>query len=488
MPADNGGMTMNVKKLCLIGGIVLVLGYISGAVYYYERFFYNTEVYGIDISNMKMEAAKAVVQDKLSHYTLRIRAREHEDVWIHTSDINLRYDFGSAFEDLKSAQPMWNWPVGYLRRSRRDGDFPIVFDEKMLNDVLETFSFLQEENMRKPRDAYISEYQVDTGYKIIEQDYGTEFMPQAAVDKIKESLYGLQPSLDLESTGIYEQPLILSDNPALQRAAERMNALVSTTIYYAGNTTVDGSIISGWIRLDGNEVVVEDDRIREFVIALAEKYDTLGKPRTFMTSAVGEVEIPASKKIGWQVDREAEFHRIKEDLEVGQIVEREPVFVSRGIGFGKEEFGNTYVEIDLTNQHMYYYEEGQMILDSPIVTGNVSRGQRTPPGIFLLRAKMRNAVLRGRDYAAPVSYWMPFNGGIGLHDASWRGSFGGEIYRYGGSHGCVNMPRKNAKVLYENIEIGCPVICYNSNVRAKTNVAQFQEKQAEASAQEEGAQ
>ena len=81
--------------------------------------------------------------------------------------------------------------------------------------------------------------------------------------------------------------------------------------------------------------------------------------------------------------------------------------------------------------------------------------------------KERNRVLRGTkqpngkyEYESPVSYWMPFNKGIGLHDASWRSEFGGSIYKTRGSHGCVNTPYSAMKTIYENVKIGYPVVVY----------------------------
>ena len=118
------------------------------------------------------------------------------------------------------------------------------------------------------------------------------------------------------------------------------------------------------------------------------------------------------------------------------------------------------MEIDLGKQHLYLYVEGELILESDFVSGNASRGWNTPAGVFGLTYKTTNAVLRGENYATPVSYWMPFNGNIGMHDATWRNSFGGEIYLTNGSHGCINLPYENAKVIYEYVYTGFPIVCY----------------------------
>lgn len=55
---------------------------------------------------------------------------------------------------------------------------------------------------------------------------------------------------------------------------------------------------------------------------------------------------------------------------------------------------------------------------------------------------------------------MPFNGGVGIHDLTSRTSFGGDIYLYNGSHGCINTPLENARTIYENIEVNTPVVVY----------------------------
>lgn len=102
---------------------------------------------------------------------------------------------------------------------------------------------------------------------------------------------------------------------------------------------------------------------------------------------------------------------------------------------------------DLTAQHMYFIQNGQIAMQCDIVTGNPNKGNATPQGMYSLYYKQQNQVLRGKkledgtyEYESPVDYWMPFNGGIGFHDASWQSAFGGARYQTYGSHGCVNMP------------------------------------------------
>ena len=142
-------------------------------------------------------------------------------------------------------------------------------------------------------------------------------------------------------------------------------------------------------------------------------------------------------------------------------MEREPVYLQTAASREGNDYGTTYAEVNLTAQHLFFYKDGKKILESDFVSGNQSKGYTTPPGLFSLTYKQRDAVLKGEGYASPVKFWMPFNGGIGFHDASWRNTFGGTIYKKNGSHGCVNMPYEAAKTLYENVYKGMPVICYN---------------------------
>lgn len=196
--------------------------------------------------------------------------------------------------------------------------------------------------------------------------------------------------------------------------------------------------------------------ISEYVKELAAKYNTAYKKRSFQTSYGQSVEV--SGVYGWRIDQAEEAKALKAALEAGESSEREPVYAQKAASHDGNDYGTTYAEVNLTAQHLFFYKDGEKILESDFVSGNVSRGHTTPPGLFSLTYKQRDAVLRGEGYATPVKFWMPFNGGIGFHDASWRSSFGGSIYKTSGSHGCINMPYEAAKTLFEHVYAGMPVI------------------------------
>ena len=150
-----------------------------------------------------------------------------------------------------------------------------------------------------------------------------------------------------------------------------------------------------------------------------------------------------------------------EDIKSGKSVEREPVYSQTANSHGENDYGNSYVEINLTSQHLFVYKNGSLVVDSDFVSGNLSKGHGSPTGAFSVTYTTTDAVLRGEDYATPVKYWMPFVYGQGLHDASWQSSFGGNRYKSGaGSHGCINLPTDQAALIYNTIDGGYPIIIY----------------------------
>ena len=122
------------------------------------------------------------------------------------------------------------------------------------------------------------------------------------------------------------------------------------------------------------------------------------------------------------------------------------------------------MEIDLSSQHLYLYLNNELFFESDFVSGDVLTGNTTPEGVFAIKYKRTEIVLRGDDYETPVQYWMPFNGNIGMHDATWRRNFGGTIYLTNGSHGCINLPYSAAETIYNNIYKGLPVVCYYASI------------------------
>ena len=443
-----------------IVGLGLAVVYFGGVHYFKKRFLPNTTINYTDASYETIDALDKELQKPISNYSLEIIAREGEKHVIRAKDVDLCYKLDKSIYSILENQEVYKWPIYLFKKNPHKVAVTVDLDNAKLEYILSGYNCLTEASFKEARDAYIASYSNASGY-VIEKEYdGTRIDIDKAKSKIKSSLTQLGLTEDLDADGLYGFAKIKEDDAKLLSAQDVLNKHAATVISYAGGAVLNGERISQWLGVDeeGN-LILDEGGIRVFVDELAERYDTLGKPRIFKTTDSREVEIPA-KKYGWQVDKEGEFQAIRASILAGEQVEREPLFSSRAVSLEGNDFGNTYVEIDLGNQKLYYYVDGQLTLTSDIVSGALWGGRRTPPGLYKVNYKAKNVVLRGPDYAAPVRYWMPFNGGIGMHDANWRSSFGGGIYKSGGSHGCINMPSSSAKALYDIINKDCPVICY----------------------------
>ena len=229
--------------------------------------------------------------------------------------------------------------------------------------------------------------------------------------------------------------------------------------------TVDGSIINKWIDIDDDmNPSINEKKVKEYIDSLCEKYNTVGKERKF-DSSIGKTVIVKGGYYGWKINSNEEVKALIENIKHGQSVFKEPIYSQKGLSRSDDDIGDTYVEVNITRQHLWFYKNGKLLTQGDIVTGCQSKNTPTAEGVYALNYKQKDATLKGDGYSSKVSYWMPFNGNIGLHDARWRSSFGGNIYKTNGTHGCVNMPQYLAKIIFENIESNTPIICYSEDTK-----------------------
>ncbi len=243
--------------------------------------------------------------------------------------------------------------------------------------------------------------------------------------------------------------------------AQKDLAGVTITYQFGDQSEVlDNDRILSWLKeQEDGSVAIDEQQAKAFVKELAEKYDTAYTHRTFHTTAGRDIQITQGD-YGWRIDQEAETKHLLELLAAKQSAVCEPIYAQTAAVHAQNDWGTTYVEVSLTDQYLWLYKDGKCILESYFVSGNPNRGHATPKGIYGLTYKTRDAMLSGQGYDSKVKYWMPFNRNVGLHDAPWRKTFGGQIYKSNGSHGCINLPPANAAKIYENVDKNTPVIVY----------------------------
>ena len=457
-----------IALAAVIGTAVLAA---AGAGYYFletgkykTAFFPNTTINGINASGKTVEEVKSLIEAGLSGYTLTVQARDGASGTIGTEEIGLHSEFDGSLEKLLEEQEPGQW-IRYLKEGpAHEIRTMIAFDGEKLKEAVREFPFMDPDQMREPENARISEYDSGTrSYSVVPAVQGTELVEEPGEKAVAAAIVSLSDQVDLDAEGCYTKPAVDETDEGLNAAAAEMNRYVGAVVTHTfgdAREVLDGDTISQWITVDGGNVTLDESQAAAYVKELAGKYDTAYKTKTLKTSYGKDVTISRGH-YGWKISQAAETAAVLSIIKNGEQQTREPEYSQKAASRGANDYGSTYVEINLTAQHLYFYKNGELLVETDFVSGNESRGWATPGGAYPLTYKQRNATLRGEGYATPVSYWMPFNGGIGLHDASWRGSFGGTIYKTGGSHGCINLPPKAAKTIFENISQGDPVLCYH---------------------------
>ena len=348
------------------------------------------------------------------------------------------------------------------------------FSREKLEEQVNSLNCAKKENQIAPENAYVSF--VNSEFTIVPETEGNELNTKEAYQMISGAIDNEATEVDLESDPkAYKKADVTRDSAELQDIVNAYNNLAKANITYTfGDETVtlDGNTIKDWLQFDEKGQLLQDDgafrqHVVDYVAQLAADHDTVGTERQFQTTSGRTVYVYGSA-YGWKIDQDGEVAQLMQEIQSGTQTTREPVYDMRANAHGTNDLGNTYIEVDLTEQYMWYYQNGNIIFQSDIVSGLPSDPDRkTPPGIFTLYSKSSPAVLRGAmtangtySYEQSVTYWMPFNGDIGFHDADWQPYFGGDRYLTGGSHGCINLPPENAGQLYSLIQYDVPIVCF----------------------------
>lgn len=447
--------------------LLCVLGvYIGGAVYFRDKFFINTKVNGMDVSKQTVEMVDNTIANNIHKYTITLTERGKKKEKITADQIGYHYVSDGEVQGFKDQQNPYTWPRALWENYRYKFESSTTYDKKKLAKTLKALDCMNEKNVVAPKDAFLKFG--ETTYEIEPEVEGNTVDYEKLAALVKNLIEHGEKKASLEKNDCYVQPAVRQDNEPLNQLMNNLNQYCRTSITYVfgeKREVLDGKTIKDWVTYDeAGTVTFDEEQVRNYVNMLADQYDTYDRPREFKTNDGSMVTVKGGS-YGWMVDQEQEIVDLTKLIQLGAEQERTPAFAQTAVSFDNSDLGQDYIEIDLTRQHLWMYIGGQVAVSSDFVSGSmVKAGCATPGGTYTLYYKKSPDVLRsdkpGDSYATPVTYWMPFNGGIGLHDANWRGSFGGNIYQYNGSHGCINLPTDAARQIYEQIYKGFPIICY----------------------------
>jgi lipoprotein-anchoring transpeptidase ErfK/SrfK len=301
----------------------------------------------------------------------------------------------------------------------------------------------------------------DNGFSLEEEFQGTEVDTALLRIRMKKLIQQKGNSIDLTKADLYLKPKFTKDSEELKVAKKELEECLKSVVkinFESKSFTLDKRTFGPWLSLDaGLKVKVDYISTQTYLQKLAKEIE---KP-------LGQVLEELAKLDPMDTTNQEQFYRMNIPNEIDELIKlipagkqakREIVLVKRGLPKGIKEGLTDFVEVSISQQKLWLFKGGSLVLETDVVTGNEKLERNTPIGDYKILVKVRNKTLKGPGYASFVSYWMPFYKGYGLHDATWRRRFGANIYQNGGSHGCVNIPPKMAPIVYDNVVVGMPVL------------------------------
>lgn len=463
---------LSVGKICgIFGGAAagsLVLAYVIIALAYQNSFLPHTSINGVDVSNMTREEAEAALLDAARTPDLVFVTADGENVTFTADSYNAGYTVPETALDEAFGESRWLWVRKLFTSTDYTAELSFYYSKEKLRSSILSYDWGNESS----QNAYIT-MGSDGKYEIVPEVMGDQFDDAVLSDytetQLDEGTFTIQ-MLDSGCYAGYEAEIVSED---LTEQLERCNQFASCSITFDFSDRqeiVDGEMIAEWVTIkEDGSYAFNTKSMSEFVAEMANKYDTYGRSRTFQSTLDGTITVPWTEPsiYGWQIDQSATVEQLTELIEAGESVTVAPKYTDWGYGYCRDEndIGNTYIEVDISAQHVWYYKDGVLQLESDCVTGTETDPSRiTPRGIFKIWShesprKLGTYAVQG--YETWVDYWMPINYiGVGLHDLN-RSAYGGDIYMYSGSHGCINLPHDVAKELYNTTVNGIPVIIHD---------------------------
>ena len=429
-------------------------------------------VNGIDVGGLTAGEAEEKLLEQTQAYTLRVRFADGEQT-LTAEDISLQ---PADDKRLRSLARELNAPAASLSQQGRElwDEELLSWDEEALRQTVRSWPNLTSLAEKKSKDAKLV-YSEEMGRFRVKPEVPGGSVDEAELEeRIRGCLHALTGELDLLKEGMYGE-LRTADSPVVEAALTEANEKLKLELTYHyeveqadidGRETIGFDQLSRWlfVESDGLSVGVDSNALQRYVSEMKELYsaprhEDWSESSLFVTSTGQKVEV-SHPALGETVDTDALYNDIISCVEKGVSGERDAPYDQDLMG--TTDLGGSYVEVDLDGQHLWLYKNNELVAEQDICSGDVDSGCQTPTGLYTIKDKQTDRWLNGEDYHDWVSYWMPFNGGVGLHDATWRSEdeFGGDVYLENGSHGCINMPLDLAGTVYDNVEVGTYVILY----------------------------
>ena len=413
---------------------------------------------GIDLTGMTLEQAAQALNDVAAKYTLALTVNSTK-LNVSAEELELKLDqeaLGKYLEATANGTELPGKLFTYSGSKLRS----------LISDKLNT----------APKNATVAYNSSKKQFTAAAGANGTEVDAAAAESAAAAAIGMLEPSIQVKANVKKLAPEYTADSEKVRSAVNTANGYLKTSLSYtyspeggaSSTVALSAADLASFVSIsDSMGVSISKSKIESYVSKMSDKYSGSDYKASFKTTGGSTIGTTVTY-YGQRLNKSALTDDIYKCITEGISGTRTAPYSAKS----SKPYGGNYVEVNLSSQKLWVYKNGEQVVSTSLVSGSVAEGHRTPTGVYSIYAKQTDRYLTGADYRSFVHYWMPFLGGYGLHDASWRGSFGGDIYLYDGSHGCVNLPSSAAKKVYNNISVGTKVILYGG----KTEVPDLEQK------------
>ena len=449
----------------IAGAVVLAAAgvYLGVSYYYSSHFFPKTVINGLNCAGLSVDQVKEKIQSQILSYTLTLEERGGQTEQLTGDQLQLKYVDDRKVEALMEEQNPFTWPIYIVKQNNHEMAANISYSEETMTQLLDALQCFQPENVTAPEDAKITDN--GTAFEITPEVEGNTLKREETEQAVREAIDTGKSELNFEEAGLYEAPSVRSDDETLNNQVTQMNSLTAANLTYDfvdRQYVVNRDVIKEWLTQDAEgNYTIDETQAAAWVRQMAYETDTFGLAHTFKTSLGPTIELKAGGDYGWVINKDKTTAALVEAVKAGTQGAMEPVYLYSANDRSQNDIGGTYVEICISQQKMWCYKDGQLVVETPVVTGSHATGYDTPAGsVWAIDGKKSDYDFT--LYTAHVMFWLPFNDQVGIHDSSWRSEYGGDIYLTNGSHGCVNTPYDAAEKIFNTVGIGDPVIVYYS--------------------------
>ena len=454
-------MKKNLKFI--IPAAVIVL-YLCMALFFNNAFLPNTYINDVNYGFRTISDTEYRMKNNAEPEGIELIKNDGLSEMVDLSSLEYDVTITTDLNEILQSQNSFTWIFDLFQKNHYKANVNITYNTDNIDSIINNLKCVTSQKVSEPQDAYIEK--TDNGYAIIPETEGSLINKEALKSAILYALNNNETSINLSDENCYVKAKITTEDPSIKEAKnmiDKINSLEITYDFDDRQEILDSTTIAKWITIDGTTISVDEEKAKQYVTNLAYKYDTYGNTRTFVTTSGETIDISGGI-FGWKTNIENTTKELIDTIILCESTTIKPDYELYGLSRKVDDIGNTYVEVSIDEQHMWFYKDGQLIMDTDVVTGLTNGKRDTPKGVFCIWSREKERTLgtyATQGYETFVNFWMPIDWtGVGIHDANWRSSFGGNIYKTNGSHGCINTPYDKVQILFENCKTGTPVIIY----------------------------